>query len=119
VRARDGTITTFDVSGAGTGPNQGTIAADINPDGAIAGYFMDASNVAHGFVRAPRGTITTFDAPGAGTGSGQGTYVNTIDCLNPAGEITGDYLDASGVHHGYVRATNGVITTFDAAGVSR
>jgi hypothetical protein len=33
---------------------------------AFSGQYIDASNVAHGFVRASNGAITTFDAPGAG-----------------------------------------------------
>ena len=70
----------------------------------------------HGFVRAPDGRITTFDAPGAGTGSGQGTVPSSVDCLNQAGEITGFYFDASSAVHGFVRATDGDITTFDVPG---
>ena len=60
--------TTFDVQGAGTGFNQGTLLFGINPAGAVTGGYIDASGVAHGFVRAKDGTITTFDAPGAGIG---------------------------------------------------
>ena len=58
-------------------------------------------------------SFTTFDAPGAGTGYGQGTPASGI---NPAGAITGWYLDASAVYHGFVRARDGTITTFDAVG---
>ena len=78
LRAPDpnGTFTMFDVLGAGTGPGQGTVAADINTTGVIAGYWIDPSNVYHGFVRDAGGAITWFDAPGAGTGSGQGTAMN-------------------------------------------
>lgn len=72
VRAPDGTITTFDAPGAGTGQFQGTFAYNINPAGAIAGQYLDANNVYHGYVRAPDGAITTFDAPDAGTGAFQG-----------------------------------------------
>jgi hypothetical protein len=111
LRARDGTFTTIDVSGASQ-----TQAFNINPAGAIAGDYLDASNVGHGFLRAPDGTITTFDAPGAGTGSGQGTLTSSTDGLNPAGAIAGAYLDASNVYHGYVRAPDGTIRTFDAPG---
>src|ERR1700740_697248 len=75
-------IIKFDAPGAGTGPGQGTTPYAINPAGAIAGQYLDASNVLHGFLRAVDGTITTIDAPGAGTGSGQGTVVRSI---NPAG----------------------------------
>ena len=42
----------------------------------------------------------TFDAPGAGTGAGQGTFPITI---NTAGAITGFYIDANNVSHGFVR----------------
>jgi hypothetical protein len=51
--------------GAGTAPGQGAIARSINGLGAIAGYYTDANDVNHGFVRDPHGIITTFDAPGA------------------------------------------------------
>jgi hypothetical protein len=73
LRFPDGTFTTFDALGAGTGPFQGMGPNGINPAGAIVGPYTDASNVNHGFVRHPDGTITTFDPPGAGTGPGQGT----------------------------------------------
>ena len=94
VRARDGTITTFDVPGASQ-----TSALNINPAGAIAGSYSDASYVSHGFVRASDGAITTFDAPGAGTGVGEGTFPYSI---NPPGAIVGFYLDASFVYHGFL-----------------
>src|ERR1700731_3835579 len=58
-------------------------------------------------------TITTFDAPGAGTGPGQGTQGIAI---NPAGMVAGAYTDASGVNHGFLRATDGTFVTFDAPG---
>jgi hypothetical protein len=53
-------IITFDAPGAGTGPNQGTFAYAINLGSTIMGFYLDASNVYHGFVRATDGTITTF-----------------------------------------------------------
>ena len=58
----------------------------------------------HGFVRNKKGTITSFDAPDAGTGNGQGTSGNSI---NTAGDITGNYFDASNVGHGFVRTPYG------------
>lgn len=109
----DGTFTSFDAPGAGTGPGQGTEACSVdclNPAGATAGGYADASNVFHGFVRTPDGTITTFDAPSAGTGPLQGTQPTGI---NPAGTIQGTYIDSSGVNHGFLRAADGTITTFD------
>jgi transposase len=40
---------------------------DINPSRAIAGWYADAGNVNHGFVRAPDGGFTRLDVPGAFT----------------------------------------------------
>jgi len=51
--ARDGTMTMIDVPGAGTGPHQGTFPSDVNPAGAITGYYIDADGVYHGFLRTP------------------------------------------------------------------
>jgi predicted membrane protein len=113
VRATNGTITTFDAPGAGTGTYEGTEPIGINTAGDIAGFYIDSSGVHHGFVRVTNGTITSFDAPGAGTGAGQGTIGFSI---NTAGAIAGVYADSSGVAHGFVRAANGTITTFDAPG---
>ena len=53
LRAPDGTFTTFDAPGAGTGPGQGTVALSNNPAGAITGYYTDGNNVSHGFLRIP------------------------------------------------------------------
>ena len=59
-------------------------------------------------VAASAGPIITFDAPGAGTGSGQGTGCFAFtDCsvlVNNFGAITGYYLDAKNVFHGFVRS---------------
>src|SRR5205807_2581259 len=103
LRTSDGTFKMFDAPGAGTGSGQGTLTASfsgLNQPGVIAGYYSDASDVTHGFVRAADGTITTFDAPGAGTGSGQGTFPFSN---NPAAGSSGNYTDASGVNHGFLR----------------
>jgi hypothetical protein len=55
VRARSGTITEFDIPGAGTGALQGTFAITNNSEGAITGFYVDASGVNHGFLRIPEG----------------------------------------------------------------
>lgn len=74
------TFTTFDASGAGTGSLQGTMGVSINAAGDIAGVYLTAPNVAHGFVRAgATGTITEFNAPDAGTTLNQGTFAISID----------------------------------------
>ena len=119
VRTRDGRITSFDAQGAGTGPSQGTLGGlfdtggSINPEGAIAGHYLDASYMYHGFFRALDGRITTFDAPGVGTGPYQGTTVNG---LNPADTIAGYTVDANNVYHGFLRTRHGSITMFDVPG---
>ena len=46
-------------------------------------------------------------------GGGQGT---TPANINPAGAITGEYIDANNVLHGFVRNPDGTITKFDAPG---
>ena len=46
VRSNQGVITVFDAPGAGTGPGQGTFVFSpliINPNGAIAGYYIDSA----------------------------------------------------------------------------
>jgi hypothetical protein len=61
---------------------------------------VDSGDMSHGFVRTKQGDITTFDVPGAGTGPGQGTnaFFN-----NAADDITGWYVDSSGVYRGFLR----------------
>ena len=58
-------------------------------------------------------TIITIDAPGAGTAAGQGTQANAV---NPAGAVTGWYLDANYVWYGFLRTPNGRIITFSPPG---
>ena len=53
VRTSDGTITTFDVPGAGTGFDQGTAPLGITPGGVIMGLYIDPNYGTHGFVRIP------------------------------------------------------------------
>ena len=67
-------------------------------------------------------TIITIDVPGAGTGANQGT---TPYAINPSGEVTGFYIDANNISHGFVwkcdrersgqecTECKGTITTFD------
>ena len=127
LRVPDGTFTTFDDPAAGTcsascgsiGPGQGTRAYAINPSGEIAGFYSDNSAHCHGYVRAANGTFTQIDAPDAGTGPfPQGTFPSefTPMGINPAGAITGFYVDGSSVQHGFVRAPSGKITEFDPSG---
>lgn len=122
IRHPDGTLTTFDVPGAGAGSDQGTgcpgCSLGLNQWGAIAGIYSDANTVNHGYVRSPDGKFTTFNAPGAGTGIYQGTGCYS-DCpvnLNDWGAITGIYIDTNYVYHGYLRNVDGNIVTVDPMG---
>ena len=108
-----GTFTTFDAPGAGTGFGQGTSAQTINAYGEIAGYYTDADDALHGFVRHNDGTFTSFDAPGASTTGGLGASPQSI---NDDGAIAGYYLDANRVRHGFVRNKDGTLLTFDPPG---
>ena len=112
MRSPSGEIASFD------DPNAAcfTLPVSLNPKGEVAGFYTDANNVNHGFLRAPDGKVTSFDAPGAGTGSGQGTVLWSN---NPAGAITGDYVDANNLAHGYERIPNGKTMEFDVPGASR
>jgi uncharacterized membrane protein len=74
--------------------------------GAIAGTAADGSN--SGYLRSPDGTFTTFNPPGA--------TATAVLAINPAGAITGYYLDANFGAHGFVRAPDGTFTTFDPPG---
>ena len=89
----------FDAPGAGTMSGQGTFPQQNTAAGTIVGFYVDANNVSHGFVRDKDGTTTPIDVPGAGTGAGQGTFALSI---NPSGEAIGFYIDSNDVSHGYV-----------------
>jgi hypothetical protein len=123
VRSASGTITTFDAPGAGTSENsvyvEGTFALSINADGVITGYYVDASEGYHGFVRAADGTITTLNAPGAGTGLSpltQDPLGTKAISINDSGVIAGYYIDPNGDYHGFMVSASGTITTFNAPG---
>jgi len=58
----------------------------------------------------PTALSARIDVPGAGP------FGTAARGVNPAGTIEGGYADPSYVVHGYVRAANGIITTFDAPG---
>jgi hypothetical protein len=119
VRNPQGKLTTFEAPGAGTGPYQGTgspgSSVGLNVFGAIAGYYTDANNVVHGYLRNPPGEYATFLPPGVGP-QGTNCYNDCPVGLNDSGAITGIYLDANNVYHGFLRSPEGTITTFEARG---
>lgn len=110
-RASRASFTTFDAQGAGTGSHQGTFPVSMSSTGSITGYYLDANDNYHGFLRAGDGTITTFDVPRAGVGARVGAMPASI---NRAGSITGSYNDVSGATRGFIRTPDGTFNTFAA-----
>ena len=106
--AQESHIITFEAPGADTTPGSfnGTFATDVNNRGFITGYYVTADTVSHGFLRSPDGKFTTFEDPDADTtpGSFNGTAASSI---NDLGVITGNYFDANGFSHGFVRSSDG------------
>jgi len=96
----------FSVPGAASA----TCANGINDLGQVAGGYLDASGVDHGFLKDGE-SYTTFDAPGTGNSTG-------ANQINNKGEIAGGYYDASGYNHGYVRSPDGTFTIVDVPGTS-
>jgi hypothetical protein len=103
-------FTNIDAPGAGATSPQGTFGIAISSEGAVAGYFIDANNVFHGFIGASGGTIATVDAPDASQTSNKGTEVTGV---NASGEATGFYFDSGNILHSYVRSSSGTLTEFD------
>src|SRR5262249_12953121 len=108
------TFTSFDAPGAGTGMLQGTLGTSINDGGEIAGIYLTAPNVAHGFVRTAANAtahLAPVAPPAAGTNLNRETSPGIITA---AGDIAGIYFDASNAYHGFLRvAATGTITAID------
>jgi len=90
LRGLGGSVSLFDVPNA-----RATRPTAINDDGAIAGIFLDASDLSHGFVRGAHGRVQAFDPPGS-----SGT---TVSGINIAGIAAGSFSDGT-MWHGFVRA---------------
>ena len=112
LRDADGTITLFDCPGA----LGSTSPSSINAAGDITGSCSDAAGT-HGFVRMRNGGITTFDASGSPVPLGAGG--TSPSSINAAGKITGSYINVTldSVQHGFLRDSDGTITSFDCRGV--
>jgi hypothetical protein len=141
-----GTITTFDSPGAGTGAYEGTTPTAINKSGEVAGYYTttknhgfvrDSDGTFH-FFDISLGTDTTPTAINSrgvvtGSGGGSGGFVRLANgslipfsvsgaastlpqAINTAGTVAGYYFAGDNTRHGFFRARNGAITTFDVPG---
>jgi hypothetical protein len=75
----------------------------IAENGDSAGFYTDAADRAHGFVRdAVTGAFADVDVPGA---------VDTwVLGLNAHGDVSGTFKDAAGAQHGFVRDASGLHT---------
>ncbi|HLW69968.1 MAG TPA: hypothetical protein VKS22_05040 [Candidatus Binataceae bacterium] len=108
-----GTFTTFDVSAAGSAF---TAAFGINDQGDLAGEFGAATATVHNesFV-VVSGVETDFDVSGAA--GDFATAINNGDVAVGTYSTTDPLtLEATCGCHGYMRAANGTVTTFDPVG---
>ncbi len=113
IRSASGTISSFDVPGANStpcttagGPGQkicGTFLVLSDAVGDLTGSYIDTNGTIHGFLRpAATGNFTSFEDPNAYTsGSLNGTVGVAINAQTSGIEISGVYLDANSVLHGF------------------
>lgn len=118
IRSRNGMVTPFeapDASPAGLGT---TVCQEtcLGASGGITGWYFDANDVVHGYVRASNGSIREFDAPKAGSAAFEGTFPSSIDAQ---GLITGYVVDSNNIAHGFIRTPNGHVSEFDAPGAAQ
>ncbi|MEI9932424.1 MAG: hypothetical protein WDM89_18270 [Rhizomicrobium sp.] len=105
LRNSDGRIITFGVENS---PDTECVSIDEN--GAVTGYYSDSAGSYHGALwSAKKMKLTSFDVPGD-TG---GTYPNS---MNNSETIVGEWEDASGVVHSFIRFRNGKIKSYDLKG---
>jgi len=97
-----GLFTPFDTPAA----IYGIFGRSVNGEGLIAGYYTDASNNAHAFLRDRNGAVTTIDPPGNGN--------SVAESINLKDAVAGSLYDANGVAHGFLRDKQGAFTTIDA-----
>ena len=85
-----------------------TLPGAINPEGTIAGSYLDANGTIAGFIRSTKGLFTSFNVPG--------TIAALADGLTTFGASAGYCADSNKVFHGFIRYTDGTFTKFDAPG---
>jgi hypothetical protein len=90
----------------GAGANE---ALGINTGGQIVGVYLDASNVAHGFLDTA-GVVTNIDDPAAAVGT------TTVFDVNDSGEMVGFYQDGAAVYHAFWTTDGVTFNNFDFPG---
>jgi hypothetical protein len=100
IRPADDTLTEYGNPFGG----KGILVSAINDQNVLAGYYIDDSDLAHGFWRDGSGAHS-FDFPGA--------MFTVPTGINILGTITGYYSGADGIRHGFVRDKLGNYTSFD------
>jgi uncharacterized membrane protein len=103
-----GLFTPFDTPAA----MYGIFGTSMNAEGLIAGYYIDASNNTHAFLRDSHGAVATIDPPGTGNSTFflVGAVANSI---NSKDAVAGTFNDANLVGHGFLRNKQGAFTTID------
>lgn len=115
LRNRNGNITSFDVPGygnTGEGAFYGGRAVSMNPEGDIAGSYVQTTNTYDGFLRHRDGTFDTFYAADYAP-----CCIWTFPTAINAGRTIAGYLnDGYDINRGFVRTRDGNVTLFDAPG---
>lgn len=102
----DGGFKEYDAAGAGNGPGQGTDAWFVHTNGTIDAGYADSGDLFHGYIRKPDGhMIAPIDVPNSPATEMQVVRGNSS---------VGDYFDADGTDHGFMRNGKGRIRPFDA-----
>ena len=81
-----------------------TSAFWLNDKGDAIGDYLKGG-IVRPYVRKSNGKFRTIDLPDS-------QYADGLD-INNKGVATGDYVDSSGLWHGFIRAKNGALTTFE------
>lgn len=98
------TFTLFDVTGAGTGANQGTLVSDMIRGGGVVGSYIDSANHLHAYLRDDGGVFHFFDVTGQ----------SAANAATPNGGTVGFAVDNTGTHG--VLEVGETTTQFDAPG---
>jgi probable HAF family extracellular repeat protein len=87
----------------------GTITQELNDHYDLVGYYLDANNVAHGFLKPLHGPYIPIDIKGADNTEAYG--------INNHGVITGRYM-TNGTRHGFL-LHDGRVITIDVPGATQ